>query len=163
MTLTLATAPETPPEVENELARLGQAIADTQSAIAQAEGKHASLVAEDAKLITAINENRRTAAIPEPKAVDFARVDEWHSETRKWAANRDRVDGALPALEAERNHKILEVDPATRHIGDQRFNLAQLEFDRAKLENVVAQQHAKLTAARVDHCQRALWTVREAS
>ena len=158
-----ATAPAVPPEVEDELVRLGRVIADTQSAIARAEEKHASLVAEDATLVAAINENRRTAAMPEPKAVDFAKVDEWHSATRKWAANRVRVDGALPGLEAERNRKVLELDPAARHIGDHRFNLAQLEFDRAKLENVVAQQHAKEMAARVDHFQRALWTAREAS
>ena len=158
-----APAPVNPPEVEDELVRLGQAIADAQREIAQAEGKHASLVAEDATLVAAINENGRTAAIPEPKAVDFAKVDEWHSATRKWAANRARVDGALPGLEAERNRKVLELDPATRHIGDHRFNLAQLELDRAKLENVVAQQHAKQVAARVDHFQRALWTAREAS
>ena len=158
-----ATAPAVPPEVEDELVRLGQAIADTQSAIAQAEGRNASLVTEDGTLVAAINENRRTAAMPEPKAVDFAKVDEWHSATRKWAANRVRVDGALPGLEAERNRKVLELDPAARHIGDHRFNLAQLEFDRAKLENVVAQQHAKEMAARVDHFQRALWTAREAS
>ena len=88
-----AAAPAIPPEVEAELVRLGQAISDTQSAIAQAEEKHAILVAEDAKLVAAINENRRTAAIPEPIAVDFAKVDEWHSATRKWAANPSHMYG----------------------------------------------------------------------
>ena len=161
MSLSLATAPVIPPEVEAEIAMVRQAITAKWGAIADAEVEHANLLKADAKLVAAINDNRRVAAIPEPQAADFAELSDWHAAVRKWRDERLGLDEALAPLEADRNRMANQTVPAAaQKISGLRFDLAQLEFDAAKVENVVAQQHAKLTAERVDHFQRALWTAR---
>ena len=163
MTQSLTTAPMIPPEVEAELKRLRQAVTNGETAITNAEAERTHLDGEVDKLAAVMNENRATAAVPEPQAADFAELGKWHTAVRDWRAGRSGLDEAHAQLETERNRKAGEAIPAVaQKISGLRFEIAQHEFDAAKLDNVVAQQHAKQTAERVDHYQRALWSARRA-
>ena len=163
MTQSLTTAPIIPPEVEAELKRLRQATTASEAAITTAKAERAHLDGEVDELAAAMNENRATAAVPELQAADFAELAEWHTAVRDWRSGRSGLDEAHAQLEGERNRKANEAIPAVaQKIDGLRFEIAQHEFDAAKLDNVVAQQHAKQMAERVDHYQRALWSARHA-
>jgi hypothetical protein len=156
------TTPFMPPEVEAELDRLRWEIAGKQIAIAQSEAEHASLVAEDAALCAALNETVTLAALPKPRTLDYARVEDWHSANRKWAANCEHVNRALPGLEADRNRKVASVQLAARRIIGLRFELIQLEFEHAKAEHLTAQIHLNTMAALVQQRRLALLTAPQA-
>jgi hypothetical protein len=155
--------PFMPPEVAAELARLRQDIAGKESAIAQSVADRASLIDEEARLCVVLNENRRLAAVAEPHAADFPEVADWHAAVRQWRAIRSELDKALALLEPERNRLINQTIPAaTLKIGGHRVDLAQLKFDQAKVEHLVAQQSAKRLAERVFHFELALGAAKQA-
>ena len=163
MTHSLTTAPMIPPEVEAELARLRQAVTVNEAAITTAEAERTHLADEMAELAAVMNENRATAAVPEPQAADFDELAEWHTAVRNWRAGRSGLDEAHAQMEGQRNRKASEAIPAVaQKIDGLRFEIAQHEFDAAKIDNVVAHQHAKQMAERVDLYQRALWSARQA-
>ena len=158
----LATVPEAErqAELEDLLKPMRQAISAKECGISAAERQLATLVAEDAELCAAINENRRLAAIPEPDPAEFSALEEWHGALRKRRAYRVGLDEALAPLEAERSRMVTRIASAEREIGVLRFELAQAEFDLAKDELLLVQRHAEATRARVRRLQVALATVK---
>ena len=140
------TTPVIPPEVEAELIRLSKAIGDKQGAIAETEAEHAALVVENVKLSAVQNETENIASLPEPRALDHARVEDWHSANRKWAAHRERANAALPGLKADHSRRVASMHQAARRIVGLRFERLQLELEHARTEHLAVQIHLNTLA-----------------
>ena len=161
--MSLSLISQTPQDVLAESERLGRAAEAKEGVLALAKAEHANLIVSDAKLVGLINETRCCAAIPEPRAADFGKLADWHAAVRKWQAERPAIDATLTVMEASRVITLQTLGESVESIGELRSEVAQLEFEAAKFDSDVAQQGAKLMAARADHYQAAMWAARDAS
>lgn len=129
--------------IEAIFAPMRRAIESKKNELAEAEAERQDLVAEDAKLVAEINENRRVASLPEPKVEAFATADEWHAAARKWHADRASIDEAFGPLERDRNELATRRIPTVQvRIRSLHTEVKRLEVELAWTEHKVALRHA---------------------
>lgn len=130
-------------EAELVLAPMREAIDEKKTKIAEVEERLEELVAEDAKLCRAINENRRVAGLPEPVVGAFPTADEWHAAVCKWRDASQAAEEAFSSLDRQRTVMVSGRIPDEQgRLDGLRRDLRSLEIELAWAEYKVAQQHA---------------------
>lgn len=163
LALVPATEADLPAGITEHLDDRRGEIASKERQISAVEADLARLSAEAGKLSGLIAENRRLFAMPEPQAVDFAAVDEWHTSLRQYRDDRARLDRELTPLEAGLTAKINDMAAARRRGHELRIEHARLEHDLAKDEHVLAQRRVAELEVRVRRLGVALSVAQQAA